>query len=136
MVFIIDTFFVATIFRSEAVHLGSYTISPRGMVLSLKNNFIFVIARSAISSKLSRVAPAQCGESTVFSNSRRDALSGGSFEKVSRPAENNCPSFSAATIAVSSMRPPLAQFMIIAPFFIFFTAFLSIRFLVLAFSGQ
>ena len=123
MVFIIDTFNVATIFRSEAVHLGSYTISPRGMVLSLKNNFILVIARSAISSKLSSVAPAQCGESTVFCNFRRDALSGGSFEKVSRPAENNCPVFSAATIAVSSMRPPLAQFMIIAPFFIFYCFF-------------
>ena len=125
MVFIIDTFNVATIFRSEAVHLGSYTISPRGMVLSLKNNFILVIARAAISSKLSSVAPAQCGESTVFCNSRRDALSGGSFEKVSRPAENNCPAFSAATNAVSSMRPPLAQFMIIAPFFICFIAKLT-----------
>ena len=126
MVFIIDTFNVATIFRSEAVHLGSYTISPRGMVLSLKNNFILVIARSAISSKLSSVAPAQCGEITVFSDSRRDTLSGGSFEKVSRPTENNCPASSASTSAVSSIRPPLAQFMIIAPFFICFIAFIKL----------
>ena len=135
MVFIIDTFNVTTFFRSEVAYLGSYTMSSRGMVSSLKNDFILVIARAAISSKLSTVAPAQCGEITVFSDSRRDKLSGGSFEKVSRPTENNCPASSASTSAVSSIRPPLAQFMIIAPFFICFIAFLSIRFLVSAFSG-
>ena len=42
-------------------------MSSRAMFLSLKNDFILVMARSAISSKLSSVAPAQCGEITVFS---------------------------------------------------------------------
>ena len=91
-------------------------MSSRGMVLSLKNDFILVIARSAISSKLSSVAPAQCGEITVFSAT----LEGTHYRVVLLKKYRDLPKIIALplapTIAVSSMRPPLAQFMIIAPF--------------------
>ena len=78
----------------------------------------FSIARSAIELKLSKVAPAQCGVRITFSREINGLFSGGSVEKVSMPAPNNLPFLSAWESANSSTKPPRAQLMRIAPFFI------------------
>ena len=95
-------------------------MSSRGMVSSSKTILYWLsLLRDLI--KIIQRSPTQCGEITVFSD-----LEGTHYRvvllKKYRDSENNCPASSASTIAVSSIRP-LAQFMIIAPFFICFIAF-------------
>ena len=54
----------------------------------------------------------------------------GSFSNTSKAAPATCPDSSAAKSASSSIRPPLAQFIICTPFFVLFRASAEMIFLV------
>ena len=96
----------------------------------------FFIARSAIELKLSKVAPAQCGVRITFPREINGLFSGGSVENVSIPAPNNLPFPRAWASADWSTKPPRAQLIRIAPFFISEILSLSMRSDVFLFFGK